>query len=56
MSSYADMTAEILAAEGYDDWEVEDDSVLRCPCGHLVEYDGACPSGHVSPLREVGMI
>jgi hypothetical protein len=51
-----ELTAEILAAEGYTDWEVENDAVLICPCGNRVEYDGRCPAGCVSPLLEMGMI
>lgn len=37
-------------------WTVEDDSILICPCGHRIEWDGACPEGHVSPIRQAGMI
>ena len=39
-----------------DGWIVEDDAVLICPHGHRIEYDGKCPEGCVSPLREMGMI
>ena len=37
-------------------WEVEDESVLICPHGHCIEYDGTCPDGCVSPLVEMGLI
>lgn len=30
--------------------------MLICPCGSLVELDGSCPDGHVSPMRQAGMI
>ena len=53
--TYAD-TARQIIKDSHPDWEVEDDSVLRCPCGYLVEYDGSCPEGHVSPFRELGLI
>lgn len=49
------MAAEIIA-DSYPDWEVVDDSVLTCPHGHLIEYDGACPDGCVSPFRALGLI
>lgn len=54
--SMTDTAQEILNANGYEDWTVVDDAVLECPCGHLIEWDGICPEGHVSPLRELGMI
>lgn len=38
------------------DWDAEDDTTLVCPCGHVIELDGRCPNGHVSPLRENGLI
>lgn len=38
------------------DWMVTATGMFRCPCGNLVEDDGECPSGHVSPLRRMGMI
>lgn len=53
--SYAQMAREIIK-ENYPRWEVVNDAVLLCPCGERVEYDGQCPEGHVSPLREMGMI
>lgn len=39
-----------------DDWEVVDESVLVCPCGDTIEWDGECPQGCVSPIRAMGMI
>lgn len=32
------------------------DSNLICPHGHMIEQDGRCPEGCVSPLREAGII
>lgn len=32
------------------------DCSFYCPDGHAIEPDGACPDGHVSPLRRVGLI
>lgn len=29
---------------------------LVCPCGSVIELDGTCPEGHVSPVREQGFI
>lgn len=37
-------------------WSVVDGSLLECPCGHQIEYDGECPEGHKSPLKRMGMI
>lgn len=40
-----------------DGWDQSGDGmVLICPCGHRIETDGECPNGHVSPLREMGLI
>ena len=33
-----------------------EDFTLVCPCGIEIEQDGTCPNGHVSPLREQGLI
>ena len=38
------------------DWEVSPVGVLVCPHGHLVEDDGQCQEGCVSPMREMGII
>jgi hypothetical protein len=38
-----------------DDW-CGDSETLTCPCGHLIEWDGECPDGCVSPLKKMGMI
>jgi len=32
------------------------DCNLICPCGYMIEQDGECPDGCVSPLREMGLI
>lgn len=38
-----------------DGWTYSGD-VLSCPCGHTIEDDGRCPSGHVSPFRAAGLV
>lgn len=55
--SWEDATRRVLADIGALDagWQYSGDA-LRCPCGYLVEDDGACPSGHVSPLRAAGLV
>lgn len=42
-------------------WEIHDehmgtDCLLVCPCGDVIEQDGTCSQGCVSPLREHGLI
>jgi hypothetical protein len=32
------------------------DSCLICPHGHIIEMDGECPDGCISPLKELGII
>lgn len=27
-----------------------------CPCGDMIEQDGECPEGHMSPLVRLGLI
>ena len=44
---------EELLPEG---WYVENDAVLVCPHGYMIEYDGECPEGCVSPIRVMGLI
>ena len=40
-----------------DDWDIGGfDDTFICPCGTEIELDGECPDGHVSPMRELGMI
>lgn len=39
-----------------DDWEVLHESALICPHGHTIEWDGECPDGCESPLRQRGLI
>lgn len=46
---------ELIAEVLPDDWDVEDE-LLICPHGHVIELDGACPDGCVSPLRDQGLI
>lgn len=45
-----------IIIEDYDGWEVTADGHLQCPCGWIIEDDGTCPDGHVSPLRQEGMV
>lgn len=44
-----------------DGWEIDDDGygfdfLLICPHGELIEQDGRCYQGCVSPLRALGLI
>lgn len=56
------MLQEVLDAIGATDagWETEggygDDDNLVCPHGHVIEQDGRCHEGCVSPLRAAGLI
>lgn len=52
------MYAELFDALGIGDgWEIDAyGDLLTCPCGYTIEIDGRCPSGCVSPLRELGLI
>ena len=57
MSENAEILEELLP-EG---WELEDpsmgaDSLLVCPHSHVIELDGRCPDGCVSPVRALGLI
>ena len=47
---------ELFNSEGFEEWTVEDSSVLISPNGHRVEYDGTSPDGEESPLLVLGMI
>lgn len=47
---------DLLDAHGYQDFEIVDDSVIRCPCGHSIEWDGQCPDGCRSPMLALGII
>lgn len=53
---FEDMIAEMLP----EDWEYESgfgsDGNLICPHGHMIEQDGRCPEGCVSPLVGLGFI
>jgi hypothetical protein len=54
---YIEMIESVLP-EG---WSVYDpamgmDCLLECPCGNVIEQDGTCPEGCVSPLRAAGLI
>lgn len=52
---YDQLKREVIA-DVDDDWSVDVYGNLRCPCGQIVEDDGECPEGHVSPLREHALI
>jgi len=56
MEDILDLIADLLPAG----WELEDgyglDFNLICPHGDMIEQDGACPAGCVSPLRALGLI
>lgn len=55
-----DELAELVARQLPHGWEMADptsfDSPLVCPCGEVIEQDGACPEGCVSPLHTAGWI
>ncbi len=53
MDMMTEMANEILAGTG---WEAEHESVLICPCGNTIEWDGQCPECGPSPLRSMGLI
>jgi hypothetical protein len=55
MDDFEAMIQSILP-EGWDTDGFGADCLLICPCGDLVEQDGECPEGHVSPLRTMGLI
>jgi len=52
---YDDILNEILP-EGWETDGYGIDSNLICPHGHIIELDGRCPEGCVSPLVKWGMI
>ena len=47
---------DVLDAIGADDWEADGNDALVCPCGSVIELDGRCPDGCVSPLVRAGLI
>lgn len=52
--SLAAQTLEDIGAAS-EGWTYSGDA-LSCPCGHTIEDDGRCPSGHVSPFRAAGLV
>jgi hypothetical protein len=46
----------LLEENGFDNWEVESDVTLICPCGDTIEWDGTCSDGCVSPLIQLGVM
>jgi hypothetical protein len=47
---------EELLPEGWSTDGYGIDSNLIAPDGCMIEQDGRCPHGYVSPLREMGLI
>lgn len=57
MGNFVQMIQQMLPA----DWEVYDPQMgssclLQCPHGNVVEQDGICPEGCVSPLITLGIL
>lgn len=48
----------ILRDTGFEaqGWVVESESVLTCPHGHRIEWDGDCPDGCKSPFLVLELI
>lgn len=55
MDNMAAQAREILS-NSHPEWTVVNSSVLLCPHGHRIEWDGECPDGCTSPLRRMGLI
>jgi hypothetical protein len=55
MDDYGEIL-ESLLPEGWETDGYGIDSNLICPHGHMIEQDGKCPDGCVSPLRLMGLI
>lgn len=53
---YDEIGQQVLDENGYEDWEVVDDSIIVSPLGHEIEWDGVSPDGEVSPFRILGFI
>lgn len=50
---------ELLEALGADDWSTDGyglDSCLIAPDGCMIEQDGRCAHGHVSPMVAAGLL
>jgi len=48
---------ELVHRDEYEEWDILLESgMFMCPCGTVIEDDGKCPNGHVSPLRQEKMI
>jgi hypothetical protein len=57
----ADEMLDAIRAILPEGWDIDSegyglDFLLICPCGDVIEQDGECPDGHISPLREQGLI
>lgn len=57
MDDFAEVM-ESLLPEGWSLYEPElgMDSLLEAPDGCVIETDGRCPHGNISPLRSLGLI
>lgn len=57
MGEFVEMMEELLP-EGWSlhDPDMAPDCLLECPHGHVIEQDGRCPDGCVSPLIGLGLI
>lgn len=51
----SDVAQELMEDAGFHDYEVED-SVITCPDGERLEWDGACQCHGDSPLKKLGWI
>lgn len=43
-------------SDNYEEWTTNRYNQLICPCDNCIEIDGNCPNGHISPVRQEGMI
>lgn len=50
------LTKHVIKNNGYNEWTIDQFGQAVCPCGNSIEIDGKCPNGHISPVRQEGMI
>lgn len=50
------MLQDVLESAGFGEWTIESEYSICCPHGHVIEWDGECPDGCVSALRQIGLI
>lgn len=60
MDSFVATLQELLDKD-FPDWSIYDPQygsscLLECPHGNVIEQDGRCPQGCVSPMRTLGLI